>query len=106
MLSVKQTLQLKFYIMEPISICKNKDISVNPNPFDDYTIITIPEEIQQPYTLEIIDINGVKILHDSNILSNKFILGRKSMKPGTYFYKFYSCDYKYFYFGKLFVKNS
>jgi hypothetical protein len=92
--------------METISIDKKKDIAINPNPFDDYTIISIPGEINQPYTLEIIDINGVKVLSHSNIISNKFILGRKSMKPGTYFYKIFSSDYKEYYSGKLFIKNT
>ncbi|UCH14388.1 MAG: T9SS type A sorting domain-containing protein [Bacteroidales bacterium] len=87
--------------METLNICKQKNISIQPNPFDNYAIITIPEEVRQPYTLEIIDINGNKIFQYSNILSNKFILGRNKLKPGAYFYKLFTNDYKFFYTGKL-----
>jgi hypothetical protein len=89
--------------METYSKCKQKDITIIPNPFDNYTIISIHEEITQPYTLQIFDINGTRILQHSNILSNKFILGRKSLKAGTYFYKLYSGDYRYFFTGKLYI---
>ena len=54
--------------METSNICKQKNISIKPNPFDNYTIISIPEEVKQPYTLEIIDINGIKIFQYSNII--------------------------------------
>ncbi len=89
--------------METSDICKKKKISIKPNPFDNYTIISIPEEIKQPYTLEIIDINGIKIFQYSNILSNKFILGRNKLKPGTYFCKLFTNDYSYIYTGKLVI---
>ena len=56
-----------------------------------------------PYTLEIFNIDGTKIMQHSNILSNKFILGRQSLKTGTYFYKLFSSDYRYFYTGKLYI---
>jgi hypothetical protein len=91
--------------MEKSGICKQKALSIKPNPFDNYTIISIPEEVKRPYTLEIIDINGIKIFQYSNILSNKFILGRNKLKPGTYFYKLFTIDYKYLFTGKLIIKK-
>jgi len=91
--------------METSDICKQKNITIKPNPFDNYTIISIPEEVEQPYTLEIIDINGIKIFQYSNIISNKFILGRNKLKPGTYFYKLFTADYKYLYTGKLIIRK-
>jgi len=91
--------------METSNNCKLKNISIKPNPFDNYTIISIPEEVKQPYTLEIIDINGIKIFQYSNIISNKFILGRNKLRPGTYFYKLFTNDYKYLYTGKLIIRK-
>ena len=89
--------------METFRTCKQKDISIIPNPFDNYTIVSINEDIMHPYTLEIFNIDGTKIMQHSNILSNKFILGRQSLKTGTYFYKLFSSDYRYFYTGKLYI---
>ena len=91
--------------MKTSIIYKQKNISIHPNPFDNYTIITIPEEVRQPYTLEIININGIKIFQYSNILSNKFILSRNKLRPGAYFYKLFTNDYKYFYSGKLNIRK-
>jgi hypothetical protein len=91
--------------MDTTRICKQKNITIHPNPFDNYTIITIPGEVNQPYTLEITDIDGIKIFRYSNILSNKFILGRNKLSPGTYFYKLFSSDYKFLYTGKLVIQG-
>ena len=91
--------------MDTTRICKQKNITIHPNPFDNYTIITIPGEVNQPYTLEITNVDGIKIFRYSNILSNKFILGRNKLKPGTYFYKLFSSDYKFLYTGKLVIQR-
>jgi len=91
--------------METTKVCKQKNLTIQPNPFDNYTIISIPGEVNQPYTLEIIDINGIVIFRYSNILSNKFILGRNKLKPGTYFYKLFAGDYNDLYTGKLIVQR-
>jgi len=91
--------------MDTTKICKQKNITIHPNPFDNYTIISIPEDVEHPYTLEITDINGIKIFRYTNILSNKFILGRNKLKPGTYFCKLFTSDYKYLYTGKLVIQK-
>ncbi len=101
----RKTLVLNFIIMDTTRICKQKNIAIYPNPFDNYAIITIPGEVQQPFTLEITDINGIKIFRYTNILSNKFILGRNKLNAGTYFYKLFSTDYKFLYTGKLVIKK-
>ncbi len=84
---------------------KNNDkiLDVTPNPFTSYTIITLPEEILRPCSIELFDLNGEKIYSYSNIISNKFILSGKQFKKGSYFYKVYNLDYSFFTTGKIMI---
>ena len=84
---------------------KNNDkiLDVTPNPFTSYTIITLPEEILRPCSIELFDLNGEKIYSYSNIISNKFILSGKQFKKGSYFYKVYNLDYSFFTTGKIII---
>ena len=84
---------------------KNNDkiLDVKPNPFTSYTIITLPEEILRPCSIELFDLNGEKIYSYSNIISNKFILSGKQFKKGSYFYKVYNLDYSFFTTGKIII---
>jgi len=84
---------------------KNSDkiLDVTPNPFTSYTIITLPEEILRPCSIELFDLNGEKIYSYSNIISNKFILSGKKFKKGSYFYKVFNLDYSFFTTGKIII---
>lgn len=84
---------------------KNSDkiLEITPNPFTSYTIITLPEEIVRPCSIELFDLNGEKIYSYSNIISNKFILSGKKFKKGSYFYKVFNLDYSFFITGKIII---
>ncbi len=86
--------------MEKIKI-DSKTLDISPDPFTCFTVITIPEEIILPYSLDLFDINGEKVYSQSNIVSNKFILGRKNLHKGIYFYKVFNLDYSYLDTGKI-----
>ena len=88
--------------MELLNVWK-KTVNISPNPFESYTIITVPEEIGKPYSLELFDQDGEKLLTQSNIISNKFILGKKDLKKGTYFFKIHNLDYSFLDTGKIIV---
>ncbi len=88
--------------MELINLNK-RTVEISPNPFDSYTIITVPEEADKPYSLELFDQNGEKLLTQVNIISNKFILGRNNLPKGTYFFKIYNPDYSFLDTGKIVV---
>ena len=81
----------------------DKILEITPNPFSSYTIITLPEEILRPCSLELFDMNGEKIYSYSNIISNKFILSGKRFKKGSYFYKVFNLDYSFFTTGKIII---
>ncbi|MBN2214730.1 MAG: T9SS type A sorting domain-containing protein [Bacteroidales bacterium] len=78
-------------------------MNVTPNPFSSYTIVTFPEDIIRPCSIELFDLNGEKIYSYSNILSNKFILSGKQFKKGSYFYKVFNLDYSFFTTGKIII---
>lgn len=78
-------------------------IEISPNPFTTYTIITVPEQASKPYSLELFDNEGDKIFTQTNIISNKFILGRKNLQKGTYFCKIFNLDFSYLFTGKIIV---
>jgi hypothetical protein len=78
-------------------------IEISPNPFSSYTIITVPEDATKPYSLDLFDNGGDKVFSQTNIISNKFILGGKNLKKGTYFCKVYNFDFSYLFTGKIIV---
>lgn len=78
-------------------------IEVSPNPFNTYTIITVPEDILRPFSLELFNNEGHKVLSQTNIISNKFILGGKNLEMGTYFCKVFNFDLSYLFTGKIIV---
>jgi hypothetical protein len=81
----------------------DKILDISPNPFTSYTIITLPEEILRPCSLELFDLNGEKIYSYSNIISNKFILSGKMFKKGSYLYKVFNPDYSFLTTGKIII---
>ncbi len=81
----------------------DKILDVTPNPFTSYTIITLPENILRPCSIELFDLNGDKIYSCSNIISNKFILSGKKFKKGSYFYKVFNLDNSFFTTGKIII---
>ncbi len=88
--------------MESINI-GYKAVEVHPNPFSAYTIITIPENLGKPCSLELFDLNGTKVYSYSNIISNKFILGSGQLKKGSYFYKVFNTDFSFLFTGKIII---
>jgi len=78
-------------------------LDITPNPFSSYTIITLPDEILRPCSIELFDMNGEKIYSYSNIISNKFILSGKKFKKGSYFYKVFNPDYSFLTTGKIII---
>lgn len=78
-------------------------LDITPNPFSSYTIITLPDEILRPCSIELFDMNGEKIYSYSNIISNKFILSGKKFKKGSYFYKVFNLDYSFLTTGKIII---
>ncbi|HJX70877.1 MAG TPA: T9SS type A sorting domain-containing protein [Bacteroidales bacterium] len=81
----------------------DKTLDVTPNPFSSYTIVTFPEDILRPCSIELFDLNGDKIYSYSNIISNKFILSGKQLKKGSYYYKVFNLDYSFFTTGKIII---
>ena len=81
----------------------DKILDVTPNPFSSYAIVTFPEDIMRPCSIELFDLNGEKIYSYSNIISNKFILSGKKFKKGSYFYKVFNLDYSFFTTGKIII---
>ena len=88
--------------MELINIT-NQTVDIQPNPFSSYTIITIPENLVKPCSLELFDLNGEKVYSYSNIVSNKFILGSGQLKKGSYFYKVFNLDFSFLSTGKIVI---
>ncbi|MBN2610328.1 MAG: T9SS type A sorting domain-containing protein [Bacteroidales bacterium] len=89
-------------MMELINI-GTKSVEIYPNPFSSYTIITIPENLLKPCSLELFDLSGEKVYSYTNIISNKFILGRGQLKKGSYFYKVFNPDFSFLSTGKIIV---
>lgn len=88
--------------MELINI-GSKVVDIQPNPFSSYTIITIPENLMKPCSLELFDLNGDKVYSYSNIISNKFILGRGQLKKGSYLFKVFTPDFSLLSTGKIII---
>ncbi|NJK87200.1 MAG: T9SS type A sorting domain-containing protein [Bacteroidales bacterium] len=80
-----------------------KKIDISPNPFSTYTILTVPDEVIKPYSLELFNTEGDKIFSQTNIISNKFILGGNKLQIGTYFCKVFSHDFSFIFTGKIIV---
>jgi hypothetical protein len=89
--------------MMALTKTNDKKIDVTPNPFSSYTIITLPEDILRPCSIELFNLDGEKIYSYSNIISNKFILSGKKFKKGSYFYKVFNLDYSFFTAGKIII---
>lgn len=81
----------------------DKSLDVTPNPFSSYTIVTFPEDILRPCSIELFNLSGEKVYSYSNIISNKFILSGKQFKKGSYFYKVFNLDYSFFITGKVII---
>ncbi|MBN2681238.1 MAG: T9SS type A sorting domain-containing protein [Bacteroidales bacterium] len=60
-------------------------LSVSPNPFSDFTIITIPDENAGNYSVRISDVTGKIVRTETNISGNRFLFKRENLESGLYF---------------------
>ena len=81
----------------------DKSLDITPNPFSSYTIVTFPEDILRPCSIELFNLNGEKVYSYTNIISNKFILSGNQFKKGSYLYKVFNPDYSFFITGKVII---
>jgi len=61
-------------------------ISIAPNPFNDYTIISVSNEMHKGLLI-LTDIEGREIERIENISGKNFILRKKNLNTGIYFYR-------------------
>ena len=70
--------------------------NVNPNPFNDRTIIQFSNENNANYSLEIYNLLGKQIKNINNIQGNTVELNREAMSPGVYFATLRSEEGRYY----------
>ena len=78
-----------------------ESIQIIPNPFKDYTEITVPQILEKPYSFYLYNTIGKQVRLIKDLKSGSFIIHNDGLKPGLYFYKIRS-NLKEF-TGKLFV---
>ena len=76
-------------------------LQVTPNPFKYFTEISVPEEIERPYSFSLYNANGRQVRLMNEIHSESFILRNEGFEAGLYFYKILSGSEQLT--GKLFV---
>lgn len=69
---------------------ESQSIQIIPNPFKDYTHITVPEQLERPYSFTLYDLQGKKVQVINDIQANSFRLQNDGLAPGLYFYKILS----------------
>jgi hypothetical protein len=65
----------------------SNSVKVYPNPFHDYTIMSLPSVKQNTFEITIYNVLGKTVRSIKNISSGNFILMRNELPAGTYFYK-------------------
>jgi len=68
-------------------ITKNKNIKVFPNPFNQNTTIEFENYSNEPYSFSLYNILGKKVKTIKNINSNKFMIEKEGLPPGTYIFQ-------------------
>lgn len=80
-----------------------KKISSFPNPFNQYTVISISESNQKHYRLLVTNMNGVLVKTIESIESTRIIFNRGDLLSGIYFFQLVS-DYEVLGTGKLIIE--
>ncbi|HBS85356.1 MAG: hypothetical protein A2W91_16240 [Bacteroidetes bacterium GWF2_38_335] len=60
-------------------------LTLAPNPFSDYTIITLPENEADNYSVKVTDVTGKVVSFESGITGNRYLLKRGNLESGYYF---------------------
>ena len=76
-------------------------VQVTPNPFKYFTEISVPEQIERPYSFSLYNTYGMELKLMNEIQSKIFILRNEGFESGLYFYKILSGSEQLT--GKLFV---
>ncbi len=66
-------------------ISNHLQLNINPNPFDQYTTLSINETENKYYNIRIIDLTGKVVREYKNNVSGKFIIERENLQSGIYF---------------------
>ena len=69
---------------------ESHDILVNPNPFKEYTRISVPEHITGPFSFTLYNTHGQQVKIITEIQSKSFTLQNDDLQPGFYFFKILS----------------
>ena len=72
--------------IDNIEAAKLLNLSVQPNPFKDFTIFSFDNPQQQAFSLIITDLQGRELRTYTNITSNSVRIDKKELAAGAYLY--------------------
>jgi Secretion system C-terminal sorting domain len=78
-------------------------VSLCPNPFSDYTILSFDNPDKHEYTLRLFNAQGQNVLFINKVVSEKIRIERNNIPAGVYYYQLRS-EYKVGIIGKLIVR--
>jgi hypothetical protein len=87
----------------PSTVLTEENVSISPNPFNNQSIITFPENNNENFVLTIMDIQGRQVIQRINVSGKYAIIYRENLKQGMYLFTLHGEDSGSVYIGKFII---